>query len=278
MQPANPETSDRFDAALDAQLRAASARRAMPAAVVVHVDDRTLLALAAGRLPEDAVDAVDAHLVACVDCRDLLAELAWPVSESTLNAAASVFPAAPPAAAPRHTLVRMMGVVSVIGALAAAVLLAVGLGGPKQHPDFDWVAGFRAEPLVGGVQAIRTDAEKLPESLDFVAGGKLTWVIRAQDAAPASVVSVFVGPAKGALRRVDIAPTRGEDGTLALVAPAADLLGPAPGERLLVVAVGPEAIDLAGKTAAELDTAVDADDGVLFRKTLTYSVGSPTRP
>jgi hypothetical protein len=169
-------------------------------------------------------------------------------------------------------------VVGVLGVLAAAVLLAVGVGGPKSHPDFDWVAGFRAEPLVGGVQGVRTNPDTLPESVDFRAESNLTWVIRAHDAAPASVVTVFVGPATGALRRVDVAPTRGDDGTLALIAPARELLGPAPGEKLLVVAVGPAAIDLEGKTSADLEGAVDADEGVLFRKTLTYSLRGPTTP
>lgn len=275
MQPADPDMSDRFDdAALDAQLRAASARRGAPA-VAAHVDDRDLLALVAGRLPEDAAAGIDAHLAGCADCRDLLAELARPVPESRLTAAAGAFPVAPPAASPRRTVARTVG---ILGVLAAAVLLAVGVGGPKQHPDFDWVAGFQADALEGGVQTVRTDAKTLPESRDFRAESTLTWVIRAHEAAPASVVSVFVGPAAGALHRVDVAPKRGDGGTLALVAPARELLGPAPGEKLLVVAVGPVAIDLEGKTAAELDAAVTADEGVLFRKTLTYSVGSPTAP
>ena len=77
---------------------------------------------------------------------------------------------------------------------------------------------------------------------------------------------------------MELAPTRGDDGTFLLTDEAAALLGPAPGEKLLVVAVGPVAIDLAGKTAAELDTAVAPAEGVLFRKSVTYSTGSPPPP
>lgn len=277
MQPADPSTSARFDdAALDARLRAASARAPMggDADDAAHVDDGVLLALVAGRLTDDAAVGVEAHLVSCADCRDLLAELARPVPEASLSAALGAFPTAPPAASSRRYVARIIG---VVGVLAAAVLLAVGVGGPKSHPDFDWVAGYRAEALVGGVQGVRTAAERLPESRDFLPDSDVRWVIRAQDTTPAAAASVFVGPAGGALRRVEAALELGTDGTLALRALGADLLGPEPGEKLLVVAVGREPIDLGGLTFDDLDTAVKPADGAIFHKVVTYSLRSPSQ-
>lgn len=283
--PVSPNTPDNLsshpdtlnDAALEGRLREAAARQTEDAGAN-HADDGELLALTAGHLAPERTEVVERHLARCAACRELLANLSRPVSPSLMTEVEGRFPKAPTASArpARHWVFPVS--LSVLAA-AAALLVAVGVRpgetGPRNsHPDFDWVAGYRAEAINGGVQAIRS--EGLPESISFNSNSHLTWTLMALDSAPTPVVSAYVGPVAGNLHRVALKVEHGPDGTVVVSGEAKDLLGPQPGLSVLAVVLGPAEVDLDGRPAASLSGAVPAARGVLFEKTLRYeSGGSP---
>jgi hypothetical protein len=263
------------DGALDALLsRLPTDRRGEVEAAVPeaeHPDDRALLALCAGRCSEAEAVQIESHLAQCAACRDLLVELAEPVSPalqaSAERAAAEVLPA-------RETRPQRGRLPFVLGVLAAAGLaLAIGLGRDLgtdgvSHPDFDWTREYASEDLKGGVSRTRTSTagpshRVQPES-------EVSWVLRATGTDRVPQVGIYVGRPGGTLRPLAAEVERASGGTVRVRTTGAALGGTDFGRLRWIVSLSAKPLDLAGRPTDGIESAVGPAEGAVFSKSLDY--------
>ena len=179
-----------------------------PPAEAPCVDDGVLLALGAGRLPDDRLAAVDRHLATCAACRSLLRELAAPVPERVFDALVSATPL--PAT-------RRWWPALVAAALAAGVtLMLLPFGGPSRVPAYVLHGPY------GGVQQTRS----VQATHVFGPDSRLKILLRpsADLTGGTPTLRAFVAKPGGVLVAVpESAVTGGVGGAWRLQAPAASL-------------------------------------------------------
>lgn len=278
VQP-DPSRNDRHDAEIDALLaRLPGARTFGPDAPAdprdPHIDDRALLALQAGRLSELEAAQVESHLGRCAACRALLVELDVPVSAALQSAAEQAARSGSAGTSARGGTRRPGRLPVVFGVLAAAGLaLAIGLGRTPDgvsHPDFDWTREYAAEPMKGGVQAVRT-ATAAAESRRVQPESVISWTLRAAGTDKVPEVGVYVGSPGAALRAVGAAKVvRAAGGTVRVQATGQALGGSDFGALVWVVALTGAPVDLSGRPVDTIGEAVAPGEGVVFTKVLTY--------
>lgn len=237
----------RSDALADALLRALPAP---PDGAGPHPDDGVLLQLRRGQLDATRAAAVDAHLAACRDCRDLLRELAragpplavpLPVAQPGPRAARDPWRAA-------H---RIATAAAGVAALAAGLLLGLGPSRPPPAHEYE-IRTLRGIAELRGQGAL----EPPRSGIDVDADTRVLVVLAPKtDQTEAPSFAAFVAQGDGPLAAVpEGALAIGEGGAVKIEAKARQLFGTSAGTFALygvVAAPGVQLGAIAGRGARE---------------------------
>lgn len=221
---------DQDDRALDALL-ALAPTCAQPEGSCV--DDGVLLQYHAGALDEATTTRIEGHLARCADCRELLQELARPVTaeaeQRAIDAVRSPARASEPGRASGSSAVLRRGPWLALAAVLIAALgtsLALLRGGAS--------LAYQPPELYGAVREVRGEDRPAPPGATFTPDGTFKAILRPASPPPEGhdpSLEVWVRQGDGEWARASAGKVSSAEGVVRFEARAGDLLGASPGPR-----------------------------------------------